>query len=66
MKSPHVNIIKDGVYQHIHGKVLGGHAIRILGWGVEKATPYWLIANSWTTDWAFQKYKNNNSKVMRA
>lgn len=42
---------KSGVYQHVHGKVLGGHAIRILGWGVENGTPYWLIANSWNTDW---------------
>lgn len=35
------------------GKELGGHAIRILGWGVDKntQTPYWLIANSWNTDW---------------
>lgn len=40
-----------GVYQHVHGKALGGHAIRILGWGEENGTPYWLIANSWNTDW---------------
>jgi len=44
-------LYKDGVYQHVHGKQLGGHAIRILGWGVEKGTPYWLIANSWNADW---------------
>ena len=42
---------KSGVYQHVTGGVLGGHAIRILGWGVEKGTPYWLVANSWNTDW---------------
>lgn len=42
---------KSGVYQHVEGKVLGGHAIRMLGWGVENGTPYWLIANSWNTDW---------------
>lgn len=40
-----------GVYQHVHGKALGGHAIRILGWGIENEVPYWLIANSWNTDW---------------
>ena len=38
---------QSGVYQHVTGKALGGHAIRILGWGVENDTPYWLIANSW-------------------
>lgn len=42
---------KSGVYQHVHGKALGGHAIRILGWGVDNDTPYWLIGNSWNTDW---------------
>jgi len=42
---------KSGVYQHVTGKPLGGHAIRILGWGVEAGTPYWLVANSWNYDW---------------
>jgi cathepsin B len=40
-----------GVYQHVSGAELGGHAIRVLGWGVEDGTPYWLVANSWNTDW---------------
>uniref|UniRef100_A0A090XD06 Putative cathepsin b-like cysteine protease form 1 n=1 Tax=Ixodes ricinus TaxID=34613 RepID=A0A090XD06_IXORI len=30
---------KSGVYQHQSGDVLGGHAIRILGWGTENGTP---------------------------
>ncbi|XP_075217311.1 cathepsin B [Lycorma delicatula] len=42
---------KSGVYNHVTGKALGGHAIRIIGWGKENNTPYWLIANSWNTDW---------------
>lgn len=42
---------KSGVYNHITGSSLGGHAIRILGWGVENGTPYWLVANSWNEDW---------------
>jgi C1A family cysteine protease len=42
---------KSGVYQHVSGGVLGGHAIRILGWGTENGTPYWLVANSWNPDW---------------
>jgi len=52
---------KEGVYQHVHGKMLGGHAIRILGWGVERGTPYWLIANSWNTDWG----DNGTFKILR-
>ncbi|GJQ79400.1 hypothetical protein Trydic_g16259 [Trypoxylus dichotomus] len=47
---------KSGVYQHVKGKELGGHAIRILGWGVENGTPYWLIANSWNSDWGDNGY----------
>lgn len=47
---------KSGVYQHVHGNALGGHAIRILGWGVEDDTPYWLIANSWNSDWGDHGY----------
>ncbi|XP_059468503.1 cathepsin B [Neocloeon triangulifer] len=42
---------KSGVYQHVTGSALGGHAIKILGWGVENGTPYWLVANSWNNDW---------------
>lgn len=30
-----------GVYQHVTGHPLGGHAIKILGWGTENGTPYW-------------------------
>lgn len=42
---------KSGVYQHETGSLLGGHAIKILGWGTENGTPYWLVANSWNPDW---------------
>lgn len=38
---------KSGVYQHVSGDQLGGHAIKIIGWGVEDGTKYWLVANSW-------------------
>ena len=42
---------RNGVYRHVHGEQLGRHAIRILGWGVENGTPYWLAANSWGKEW---------------
>jgi cathepsin B len=47
---------KSGVYQKHSDDLLGGHAIRILGWGVEKNVPYWLVANSWNEDWGDQGY----------
>ena len=42
---------KSGVYEHKTGSMLGGHAIKCLGWGTESGTDYWLMANSWTTSW---------------
>jgi len=42
---------KSGVYHHVTGSALGGHAIKILGWGVENGTAYWTVANSWNEDW---------------
>ncbi|KAF6199518.1 hypothetical protein GE061_007544 [Apolygus lucorum] len=45
---------KSGVYQHVGGKPLAGHAVRVLGWGTEDSTPYWLVANSWNRDWGDQ------------
>jgi cathepsin B len=47
---------KTGVYKHTSGGVLGGHAVKILGWGVENSTPYWLVANSWNQDWGDMGY----------
>jgi cathepsin B len=37
--------------QHIKGKYLGGHAIKLVGWGVDNGTPYWTCVNSWNDSW---------------
>jgi len=47
---------KSGVYQHETGGVLGGHAVKFLGWGTEDSVPYWLVANSWNADWGDNGY----------
>jgi len=39
----------SGVYQHVTGKSLGGHAIKLIGWGVDNGTPYWTLVNSWVS-----------------
>jgi len=49
---------KSGVYKHVSGSELGGHAVKILGWGTEDSTPYWLVANSWNDGWGNQGYFN--------
>ncbi|CAH1994123.1 unnamed protein product [Acanthoscelides obtectus] len=52
---------KSGVYVHTTGHFLGGHAIRIFGWGVQNDTPYWIVANSWNSDWG----DNGTFKILR-
>ena len=51
---------KGGVYKHdatSSSKVLGGHAVRIMGWGNdEQAGEYWIVANSWGSGWGENGY----------
>jgi len=44
---------KSGVYQYTSGAALGGHAVKMIGYGTDRASglPYWLCSNSWTTTW---------------
>lgn len=56
---------KSGVYHHVSGGYAGGHAVKVLGWGTENGTPYWLVANSWNTTWGdngFFKIKRGNNE----
>jgi len=41
---------KSGVYHHISGSYVGGHAIKVVGWGFDSVSnkPYWICANSWS------------------
>ena len=32
-----------------------GHVVRIIGWGVQNGTDFWLIANSWGKGWGDEK-----------
>lgn len=44
---------KSGVYAKKWYELVpeGGHAVKIVGWGTESGTDYWLVANSWNTSW---------------
>ena len=52
---------KSGVYIHESGSALGGHCVKLIGWGVEGGIPYWLVNNSWTTYWG----DNGRFKIKR-
>lgn len=42
---------KSGVYVHTEGKRIGHHTIKLMGWGVENGNKYWLLSNSFNSDW---------------
>lgn len=43
MHNPKINC-KDG-------STWCGHAVRVIGWGVENSIPYWLVVNQWGITW---------------
>lgn len=47
---------KGGIYKKTSSKFLGGHAIKVIGWGVEQGTEYWVVANSWGPAWGEKGY----------
>lgn len=46
----------SGVYQHLYGDYMGGHAVKLVGWGVENGVDFWTVANSWNTEWGEKGY----------
>lgn len=43
---------KNEIYKwNGQGPQVGGHAVEIVGWGIENNIKYWLIKNSWGAEW---------------
>ena len=43
-----------GVYEHVSGRMLGGHAIQIVGYDLDEE--YWICKNSWGPSWGENGY----------
>ena len=51
---------KSGVYKYTTGSPVGGHAIKLIGWGHEEETGelYWICQNQWGTTWGDNGFVN--------
>lgn len=50
------NAYKGGIYDHKSGVFICGHIMKPLGWGIEKGVKYWIIANTYGTNWGEKGY----------
>lgn len=48
----------SGVYVHKSGEYLGGHCIKLIGWGHDDTSnlDYWIAQNSWGADWGMNGF----------
>ena len=49
-------VYRQGVYRHVTGREVSMGTVKIIGWGIEDNTPYWLCANSWNDAWGDKGY----------
>jgi len=49
-------VYTGGIYKATSSKQMGGHAVKLVGWGVDNGVKYWKIANSWNPYWGENGY----------
>jgi len=44
---------KSGIYRKNSDQIFGGHAVKVVGWGLDESTntQFWVVANSWGPNW---------------
>ncbi|CAG9313887.1 unnamed protein product [Blepharisma stoltei] len=47
---------KGGIYKHTTGSLLGSVSVKLIGWGNQNGTNYWIGANCWGTSWGMKGY----------
>nr|AAX55208.2 Hc58 [Haemonchus contortus] len=62
-KCPDDRSFKTPVCKQYCQRSRGRHAVKMIGWGVENGTKYWLIANSWNKDWGEERSFRNLQRV---
>jgi len=48
----------SGVYVYASGDYVGGHCVKIVGWGIDSQSgmDYWIVQNSWGNDWGMKGF----------
>jgi cathepsin B len=46
-------LYQSGIYHHVTGTEVGGHAVKLIGWGQDEKSgeKYWILMNSWNPAW---------------
>lgn len=48
-----------GIYENQVGMLIGGHSMRVVGWGHDNwGHLYWICQNQWTSLWGLDGYIN--------
>ena len=47
---------EGGVYQQTTGRMLGGHMLLLIGWSGSGDEGYWVVKNSWGTEWGMNGF----------